>query len=611
MSHAAIRDYLRAAVGVNPGGPADVELLARFAASRDESAFELLVWRHAALVQRVCRAVLRDHHAAEDAAQAAFLVLARKAHTFTGRGSVVGWLYRVARRIAIRLAKDRARRPTSSAELDRVPDAAAESEASPDEVAAICAEVDRLPERYRVPVLLCFFEGLTHAEAARRTGWPIGTVAGRLARAKDLLARRLSRQGVGLAAVALAVPGGSFVGSTAQAAVAFAARGAVVPGVEPSVTRLAEGALKTMTATTWKLTAAAAAVLLAAAGAWGVATRHAAPPNPEPTAVPAPTIAAAPIAAPVPAAQPEKEKERTADAKQRARSQTNLKQIVIAMHNYHDTHGSFPANVVDANGKPILSWRVQLLPFLEQEDLYKKFKLDEPWDSENNKPLLKEMPDVFKVGIEPKDSTKTYYQAFAGPGTVFDPTQQIKITDITDGTSNTIGVVEAGPPVEWTKPADLAYDPKKDLPKLDGPFTNVLMAAGCDGAVHAIKPDVDETSLRRLVERADGEVINFDDLKAKFPLTKEDVKEAQELLKQNEKLFTAIAEQLREQQKLLEQAVKQNPNGIKGIDLQRWVGAKMELERVLEELKRETEELRKELGGEKKEVVPPATPKKD
>src|SRR5262249_31508830 len=151
-----------------------------------------------------------------------FLVLARKAHTFAGRGSVVGWLYRVARRVAIRLAKARTRRPASSDGLDRVPDASPERESAPDELAALCAEVDRLPERYRIPVLLCFFEGLTHAEAARRTGWPVGTVAGRLARAKELLARRLSVRGIGMAAVALAVPAGSFVGSTAQAAVAFA-----------------------------------------------------------------------------------------------------------------------------------------------------------------------------------------------------------------------------------------------------------------------------------------------------------------------------------------------------------------------------------------------------
>src|SRR5205823_11283594 len=125
--------------------------------------------------------------------------------------------------------------------------------ASADEIAAVCEEVDRLPEHYRVPVLLCFFEGLTHTEAARRTGWPVGTVAGRLARAKEVLARRLSRRGIGLAAVALGVPAGSFVGGTAQAATAFAARAAVVPNIEPSVVHLAEGVTRAMTATTWKM----------------------------------------------------------------------------------------------------------------------------------------------------------------------------------------------------------------------------------------------------------------------------------------------------------------------------------------------------------------------
>src|SRR3954471_14439526 len=119
MTAPAIRDYLKV-IGNATAGADDAALVARFAATRDEAAFELLVWRHAALVQRVCRAVLRDHHAAEDAAQATFLVLARKAYTFAGRGSVVGWLYRVARRVSARMARQQARRPRPSAELDGV-----------------------------------------------------------------------------------------------------------------------------------------------------------------------------------------------------------------------------------------------------------------------------------------------------------------------------------------------------------------------------------------------------------------------------------------------------------------------------------------------------------
>ena len=176
MSLRAIQDYLRATSRGDAGGAADLELLARFVATRDESAFELLVWRHAALVRAFCRTVLRDHHAAEDAAQAAFLVLARKGHTISGHGSVVGWLYRVARRIAVRLAKDRARRAMTSDGLERVADASPSADAQPDEIRLLCAEVDRLPERYRIPILLCFFEGLDprRGSAANRLAHRLG-----------------------------------------------------------------------------------------------------------------------------------------------------------------------------------------------------------------------------------------------------------------------------------------------------------------------------------------------------------------------------------------------------------------------------------------------------
>ncbi|MCI0701101.1 MAG: sigma-70 family RNA polymerase sigma factor [Planctomycetia bacterium] len=636
MSHPAIRNVLRAAALTDPAGAADADLLGRFAATRDESAFELLVWRHAALVQRVCKAVLRDHHAAEDAAQATFLALARKAHTFTGRGSVVGWLYRVARRIAVRLAKNQARRPTSSPELDRVPSAETQPESSPDELAALCTEVDRLPERYRIPILLCFFEGLTHQEAARRTNWPVGSIAGRLARAKDILARRLSRKGVGLAAITLAMPAGSFIGGTAHAAATFTAceesfgwigvllmfgskgrKGTtqtpdtpihpklreVVPGVDSSVIQLAEGALKTMTLSTWKLSATAAALVCAVtAGVWGFTT--------SPVPAPIPSQPTSPVAASVPEPKPPAAGERVADAKQRAQSRNNLKQILIALHNYHDTNGFFPQNITDDNGKPLLSWRVQLLPYVEADNLYKQFKLDEPWDSDNNKKLLTEMPVCFRVGFEPKDSTKTYYQAFAGTGTAFDPNKQIKITDITDGTSNTIAVIEAGPPVEWTKPVDLPYDPKK-LPKLEGPFKNTIIAATADGATHPLVPDIDETSLHRLIGIADGEVVSLDELRATFPLTKEEVQAAQDMLKQNEKLITAIGDQLRSQQKLLtELAKKANPKDpIQGIDFERIQRIQNELEYLLRVLKTETQELQKQLD-KKPDPPPPATPKK-
>jgi RNA polymerase sigma factor (sigma-70 family) len=269
MTAPVIRDYLKV-LGNATAGADDADLVARFAATRDQAAFELLVWRHAALVQRVCQAVLRDHHAAEDAAQATFLVLARKAGSFGGRRSVVGWLYRVSRRVSMRLARQRVRVPVGAAALDGLP-APEAADVADDSAHVLCEEIDHLPEEYRVPVLLCFFEGLTHAEAAHRTGWPVGTVAGRLARAKGLLARRLLRRGVGLGAVALPVASATFVGSTVRAATAFAVGTPAAGLVTPTVLSLAQGASATMTTTLLKLSAAAAVVLCAVtAGVWGL-----------------------------------------------------------------------------------------------------------------------------------------------------------------------------------------------------------------------------------------------------------------------------------------------------------------------------------------------------
>lgn len=232
--------HLIAALMPHTGEPTDAELMARFAADREPAALELLVWRHAGLVLRTCREVLGDRHAAEDAAQAVFLALARQAGSVGRSGSVAGWLFRVARRVAIRAAR-RAVLPTiPNADLDAIPGAEPTSAPDPERDRVLHEELARLPDVYRSPVLLCFFEGLSHADAARRLGWPVGTVAGRIARAKDLLAVRLLRRGVTLSlltpvGVAVAAP---FVTATARAAVAFATMGK--PLVSQRVLNLAQ-----------------------------------------------------------------------------------------------------------------------------------------------------------------------------------------------------------------------------------------------------------------------------------------------------------------------------------------------------------------------------------
>jgi RNA polymerase sigma factor (sigma-70 family) len=180
-------------------GVGDGELLERFVRLRDEAAFELLVWRHQRMVLGVCRRVLHDTHDAEDAFQAAFLTLARRAEAVRRCQSVAGWLHKVAYHLALRVRKRAARRATVDLE-DAIECRHDPAEAAHwREVAAVLdEEVSRLPERYRLPVVLCYLEGRTYQEAGRQLGLPVGTLSARLTRARALLRRRLARRGVGI-----------------------------------------------------------------------------------------------------------------------------------------------------------------------------------------------------------------------------------------------------------------------------------------------------------------------------------------------------------------------------------------------------------------------------
>ncbi len=177
-------------------GSSDAQLLERFVANRDETAFEALIARHGRSVQAVCRDVLRDPHDADDAFQATFLILVRKAGSLWVNGSLAAWLHRVARRVAIEANRQKTRRRAfekSDAGIERAQASTRAWTVALGE--AIHEEIDRLPEKYRVLIILCDLEELTRDEAARRLGWPPGTVAGRLARARMLLRDRIARRG--------------------------------------------------------------------------------------------------------------------------------------------------------------------------------------------------------------------------------------------------------------------------------------------------------------------------------------------------------------------------------------------------------------------------------
>ncbi len=166
-------------------GLTDAQILERFVARRDEGAFAILVERHGPMVLAVCRGVLKNADDAEDAFQATFLVLFRKADGLRVGGSLGSWLYRVAYRIALRANAVAARRRERSWEEGVMTARVAptgEAEADRELLPMIHQEIDRLPDRYRAPIALCYLEGLSYEEAAHRLGWPLGTVGSRLAR---------------------------------------------------------------------------------------------------------------------------------------------------------------------------------------------------------------------------------------------------------------------------------------------------------------------------------------------------------------------------------------------------------------------------------------------
>lgn len=202
-------------------------------------------------------------------------------------------------------------------------------------------------------------------------------------------------------------------------------------------------------------------------------------------------------------------------ARDRQRSASNLKQIGLALHSYHSDHQRFPpAAIYSKDGKPLLSWRVAILPYIEELKLYQEFKLDQPWDSEHNKKLLERMPKIYAppAGVQTKEKHATFYQAFVGKGAGFEGNQGLKLTDFTDGTSNTILVVEAGEALPWSKPEDLTYDDKKELPKLGGQFNGDFHILIADGSVRLVKKGFNEEIMRLAITRRDNQPIDLDKL---------------------------------------------------------------------------------------------------
>ena len=195
------------------------------------------------------------------------------------------------------------------------------------------------------------------------------------------------------------------------------------------------------------------------------------------------------------------------EAARRAECKDRMHNIAIALHNYHEVYGTFPpAYVADKNSKPMHSWRVLLLPMLEQKPLYDRYRFDEPWDSPHNRSLAREMPEVFRCPSAPAGSRMTHYVAVVGPKTMFPGQSGVRIRDIRDGAAGTLLIVEAPKePVHWMKPGDIS--PEQFLQqmaeaRIDGGLhrvgSHVVLA---DGSVRLLSADVGRDAIQRALTR--------------------------------------------------------------------------------------------------------------
>lgn len=198
----------------------------------------------------------------------------------------------------------------------------------------------------------------------------------------------------------------------------------------------------------------------------------------------------------------------------RGRTINNLKFMALALHNFASVNGGrLPATAIRKDGKPLLSWRVAILPYLEQFRLYEKFRIDEPWDSPHNLALLSDIPDVYAPVID-RDRMPhfTFYQVIAGPGALFDGEEGAKIADSTYVDSPTLMIVEGARPVPWTKPEDVTYAGDKAQPMLGGQFADGTYVSFTDGSARFLSRNIAHETVRALLMRGRNRAVTFANL---------------------------------------------------------------------------------------------------
>jgi len=194
-----------------------------------------------------------------------------------------------------------------------------------------------------------------------------------------------------------------------------------------------------------------------------------------------------------------------------------LRQIGLALHNYHDIHGRFPPAVVtDENGRPMHSWRVYLLPYLEQEDLYRQYRFDEPWDGPHNAQLLNQCPDIYRCPNDFPHAGGCSYRVVMGENTPWQENKSFQISDITDGTSNTIAIVEVcDAKRNWLEPVEIDGEQIRnfggtEMRGIDSNHPGGAHVLMMDGSTKFLLKSIDTAELGRLIHHADGEAVYWE-----------------------------------------------------------------------------------------------------
>ncbi len=193
-------------------------------------------------------------------------------------------------------------------------------------------------------------------------------------------------------------------------------------------------------------------------------------------------------------------------------SMQNMRGIIIAMLNHHDMYKTYPAAYSSKEGKPLLSWRVAVLPFIDGgRPIYEQFHLDEPWDSPHNKKLIQKMPEIYRSPASKLDGGRTVYLTPRGEATLFPSDGPVPIREVRDGTSKTIALVEVedAQAVPWTKPDDWPADPGHPKVGFRGQYPGGLVTAFADGSAHYISLDIDEGVLKALLTKDGREPVSI------------------------------------------------------------------------------------------------------